>query len=180
VSSLQTVAMGLVIVFLDAGAGGYDWIADPLGWVLVIMGLTPLKALVPNHRGISVTAWVCLAISVPTWPPSSVAHLDASLGWLFSLPTIAFSFLVCDAVMEVTEQSLAVRLRWLRHTFALTGVLPLLIYGLDLDWLTVPAAVLVVMANVVLVFSLWAAGDDEPDELPLEERLRQQRDRRDT
>jgi hypothetical protein len=165
-SSLQTVAMGLVIVFLDVGPSGYDWVADPLGWVLVLMGLSPLRDLVPNHRGLRVTAWVCLAVSALTWPPSSVAHLDEGLGWLFSLPTLAFCFLVCDAVMEVSPESPAARFRWLRNAFALSVVLPLLLFVAELGWLTVPTAVLVVLANVVLVLSLWAAGAEEESPVP--------------
>ena len=176
-SSLQTVGMGLVIVFLDVGPSGYDWIADPLGWILVLVGLSPLKELVPGYRGLSLTSWVCLAVSILIWPPTSVAHLDESLGWLFSLPTLAFCFLVCDSVMEVAEESLAVRLRWLRNAFALSGVLPLLIFLDGIEWLTIPTAVVVVLANITLVFTLWAAGDEEEESPFVRERRRTGPDR---
>ena len=116
--------MGLVIVFLDVAPGGWDWIADPLGWVLVLMGLSPLKELVPGHVGIVVSAWVCLVVSVLVFPPDSVATLDPSLGWLFSLPTIGFCFLLSDALADCTPDSLAVRFRWLRAAFVVVGVLP--------------------------------------------------------
>ena len=42
-AALQTVAMGLVLVFLDVQPSGWDWIPDPLGWVLVLLGLSGLK-----------------------------------------------------------------------------------------------------------------------------------------
>ena len=90
--------MGLVIVFLDVGSGGWDWIADPFGWVLVLFGLAPLKERLPAHRGAVVSAWVCLVVSVIILPPDSVDTIDPTLGWLFSLPTIAFCFVLCDAL----------------------------------------------------------------------------------
>ena len=31
---LQSIAMGLVIVLVTASVGGYDLVADPVGWVL--------------------------------------------------------------------------------------------------------------------------------------------------
>ena len=79
-------------------ADGYDWVADPIGWVLVLLGLAAVKDGSRNCRGLGITAWVCLAVSVLSWPADSVATLDASLGWLFSLPTIAWCFLMCDAL----------------------------------------------------------------------------------
>ncbi len=157
--------MGLVIVFLDVGPGGWDWIADPFGWVLVLVGLAPLKELVPSHAGLVVAGWVCLVVSVLIYPPSSVATLDPSLGWLFSLPTIGFCFLLSDSLEECTPHSLALRLRWLRAAFVVVGVLPLLVYVVGVDWLTVPTAVVAVLTNIVLVFTLWAAGDQDDSQV---------------
>src|SRR5436853_7324134 len=115
--------MGLVIVFLDAGPGGWDWIADPFGWVLVLIGLWPLKGLVPSQGGLVVAAWVCLAVSVLIYPPSSVATLAPVLGWLFSLPTIGFCFVLSDALSDCTEGSLVVWFRGLRWAFVVIGAL---------------------------------------------------------
>lgn len=158
--ALQTVAMGLVVVFLDAGSGGLDWVADPVGWILVLLGLSPLKEHLAGHQGLTVTAWICFVVSVLIWPPSSVAHLDESLGWLFSVPTIAFCFLLADAVMDVTSGGLRSWLSLLRGLFVLVGVLPVLLYGAGWERLEVPAAVLAVVANVALVLALWQAGGD--------------------
>ena len=168
-SSLQTVAMGLVIVFLDVGSGGWDWVADPVGWVLVLIGLTPVKERLPAYVGVAGAAWVCLAVSVLTLSPDSVDTIDPTLGWLFSLPTIAFCFLLCDSLADVTEESLATGFRWLRVVFVLVGSMPGLVYLAGLEWMTIPAAVAAVLANIVLVFSVWAAGDgdDEESERPV-------------
>ena len=159
--SLQTVAMGLVIVFLDVPPTGYDWIADPIGWVLVLLGLAAAKEALPSYRGLSITAWVCLAVSVLVWPPSSVATIDDSLGWVFSLPTLAWCFLVCDSLHDALEWERKGTFFWLRNVFVVVALLPLAVYVAGADWLTVPAAVLAVAANVVLVFLLFTTPLDD-------------------
>jgi len=156
---VQTVAMGLLIVVLDVPPTGYDWIADPLGWILVLLGLAAVKDVLPNYRGLSITGWVCLAVSVLTWPADSVATIDDSLGWVFSLPEIAWCFLMCDALHDVSEGGRRMTLLWLRNLFPLVGVLPALIYGGGLNWLTTPAAVFAVAANVALIYLLWTAEE---------------------
>lgn len=169
--SLQTVAMGLVLVFLDVNGASWDLIPDPVGWILVLVGLSPLKELLPNYRGVTLTAGVCLAESVLTYPPGSVDHLAPFLGWLFSLPTIAFAFVLCDALMDVATDGLEQRFGWLRWAFVAVGALPLGIYGMEWEWLKLPTAVLAVAVNVALVVTLWSAGDEE-EESQLPESLR--------
>ena len=157
-TSLQTVVMGLVIVFLDIPPDGYDWIADPVGWVLVLLGLAPLRGRLPNHRGLVVAAWACLAFSVVSWPEGSPATLTPVLGWLFSLPTLAWCFLVCDAVSDAVLG----RLRWvllgLRNAFAVVALLPGLVFLAEQDWLATPAEVLILLANLGLLFALSSAS----------------------
>ncbi len=158
---MQTIAMGLLIIVLDVPATGWDWIADPLGWVLVLLGLSAVREMVPNHRGLSITAWVCLAVSVIIYPPDSVATLDDSLGWVFSVPTVAWCFLASDALHDIAEGGRRTTLLWLRNVFVAVGVLPLLVYLAGLDWLTVPTAALAVAANVALLYLLWTTEDEE-------------------
>jgi hypothetical protein len=163
-AALQTVAMGLVIVFLDVQPSGWDWVPDPLGWVLVLLGLAGLKELLPNHQGITVTAWLCLVVDVLIWPPSSVAKVDDSIGWLFSVATITFCFLVRDALTDLTEDNREAVFRWLRHVYVVVAVLPLLVFWVGLDWLELPSAVVAAVVNVALVLALWAAGDEDEEE----------------
>ena len=172
-TSLQTVVMGLVIVFLDIPPDGYDWIADPIGWCLVLLGIAALDDRLPNRRGLVVTAWACLAFSVVSWPEGSPATLTPVLGWLFSLPTLAWCFLVSDAVADAVEG----RLRWvmlgLRNAFLVVAPLPGLVYLADQDWLSTPAEVLILVANVTLIFALSSASgrpglvDPQADEAPV-------------
>lgn len=173
-SSLQTVAMGLLIVVLDVGAGGWDWIPDPLGWVLVLMGLAPVKGLVPGHGLLVGFGWGCLVVSVLTFPAGSVDTIDESLGWLFSLPTVVFSVLLCGSLAQVAEPpSLATRFRWLRVGFVVVAALPVLVYGVGWDWLTVPTAVAAVLANVLLVLWVWTAGGQDAAPAPVARPTRQ-------
>jgi hypothetical protein len=162
VASLQTLAMGLVIVFLDVGPSGWDWVADPVGWVVVLIGLAGVREVLVSYRALSVTAWICLGISLLTYSPTSVRTLDPMLGWLFSLPTVAFCFLCCDALMDVTTDPMRNRFDVLRWSFVVVGALPLLLYGAGMDWLTIPTAVVAVVVNVALLFALWAAGEQDP------------------
>lgn len=169
--SLQTVAMGLVIVFVDAGSGGWDWVPDPVGWILVLLGLAPLKERLPAYPGVLGSAWVCLVVSVVTLPPDSVDTIAPTLGWLFSVPTLAFSFLLSDSLADIVDESLALRLKVLRVVFVVVGVLPGVVYLAGFEWLTIPAAVLAVLANITVVLTVWAAGDeDEEDGWQLPER----------
>src|SRR4051812_3928550 len=154
--------MGLVIVFLDVGPSGWDWVADPIGWVLVLIGLAGVREVLVSYRALSVTAWICLGISLLTYSPSSVRTLDPVLGWLFSLPTVALCFLCCDALMDVTGDSLRRRFDVLRWCFVAVGALPLLLYGVGMDFLTVPIAVAAVVVNIALVVVLWSAGAEDP------------------
>jgi hypothetical protein len=158
---VQTVAMGLLIVVLDVPPSGWDWIADPLGWVLVLLGLSAVRDEVPNHRGLSITAWVCLVVSVLIYPPGSVATLDDTLGWVFSVPTVVWCFLMSDALHDVAHGGRRLTLLWLRNLFALVAVLPLLVYLAALDRLTAPTAVLAVGANVALLYLLWTTPEED-------------------
>ena len=156
--SLQTVAMGLVIVFLDVGSDGWDWVADPVGWILVLVGLAPLKERLRGYAALVVVAWACLAVSVLTLPPDSIDSIMPTLGWLFSLPTIAFAALLCGSLAAATDGSRSVWFRSLGGFFVIVAVLPAVVYLVGLDWLKVPAAVAAVLANVALVISTWGAG----------------------
>jgi hypothetical protein len=163
---VQTVAMGLLIVILDVPPTGWDWVADPFGWVLVLLGLSAVREEVPNHRGLSITAWLCLAVSVVIYPPGSVVAVDDSLGWVFSVPTVVWCFLVCDALRHVAAGGRRTTLLWLRNAFVVVLVLPLLVYLAGLEWLTVPTAVLAVGANVALLYLLWTTETDEEESEP--------------
>ena len=156
---LQSVVLGLIVVFVDAGSP--DWVADPLGWILVLVGIAAVKDRLTDYGYLQLTGWVCLALSVVTWPPDAVPALDDTLGWMFSLPTLAFCFLLADSLTDVTEQGLSRRFRAISWLYAIVTVLPLLPLLLGWERLSTPAQVVTVIAQVVLVISLVNASDED-------------------
>jgi len=89
---LKAIALGLVIVGLRAAVGGYDLVADPLGWVLVLVGLARLPEDLPR-RGLALgAATLALLTAAALWFPAlrdPVADADPALGWATSLPQLA-------------------------------------------------------------------------------------------
>lgn len=170
---LQKIAMGLVIVLVDAFFGGFDGVPDPLGWAMVVAGLLPLRAVVAEGTALLTTAGICLVVSVVTYPPQVANRLDESGGWALSLPQLAFSFLLCTALAPVSGW-LAGRLRLLRWVFVGVAAGPVLVFGGGIEVLRSPIALLVVGANIYFVYLLFqasavmrAAGSPaEDDDLP--------------
>ncbi|GAA1932584.1 hypothetical protein [Nocardioides marmoribigeumensis] len=156
---LQTLALGLVIVFVDVSTP--DWVADPFGWILVLIALAAIREQLPDYRQVSLAAWTSLALSVVTWPESSVAHVDGWLELLFGLPVLAFCFLLCDSLIDVTIPEHAARFRALCWAFAVLVLAPVAIYGLGWDWLQLPATIAGVAANLALVLVLFGASDED-------------------
>lgn len=159
VKELQTLALGLVIVFVDVSTP--DWVADPVGWVLVLIALAAVRERLPDHRQVSLAAWTCLALSVVTWPEGSVAHHDGWLEILFSVPTLAFCFLLSDSLHDVATASHRPRFTALCWAYALLVVAPVLVYGFDQDWLGTPTSLLAVAVDVALVLVLVGASDED-------------------
>jgi hypothetical protein len=158
VTPLQKVAMGLVIVLVDALFGGYDGVPDPLGWVLVLAGLLPVRDLrgIPGLVG---TAVVCLLVSLTTYPPQVADRLSDPGGWALSLPQLVFAFLLCTALLPHVG-AIAGRFRLLRWLFVVVAVGPVLVLGGGVEVLREPLAFLVVAAQVYLIFLLFRCSKD--------------------
>lgn len=161
--------MGLVIVFGSAmfppepspAWRSYDALADPVGWVLVLLGTT---ALVRADPAFSSARWLALlagAVSVPLWFPQVRVLLDDSAEWFASLPQVAFCLVLARTIgVRASEQRpadryAATRCGLLVWGFALVAVLPLLVLGGGLTSLAGPAAVLVFAVDVALVYVLF-------------------------
>lgn len=156
---LQSVAMGLVIIALAARVHGYDVLADPAGWVLVLAGVRQLPRR-PGRAG-TVRALAVLAglLSVPLWFPAVVAALedaDESLLWAATLPQLAFiAALTAGLARAAAEQEDGAAAAWLRTASTLTvvaAVAPLAVYGGGQRALLVPTLLL---ATGVLVLVIW-------------------------
>ena len=154
---LQKVAMGLVIVLVDAFFAGYDAVPDPVGWAMVLAGLLPLRPRLESGSGLAMVAGLCLLVSVATYPPQVSALLDESGGWALSLPQLAFSFMLCSALAPVSG-GLAGRFALLRWVFVAVAAGPVLVFGGGVEALRSPIALLVVGANIYLVYLLFRAS----------------------
>jgi hypothetical protein len=161
VRPLQSIGMGLVVVALSARVRGYDVLADPLGWALVLHGLLRLPAGL-RRRGTAVAlTGLALTVSVPLWLPGvvdSLADADDSLVWAAGLPQVAAVAALCtglrDAAAGAGDAGAA---RWLRTARDLTlavGVLPIVVYPVAPDLLgpLLALAVGTLLLVIVLLF----------------------------
>jgi hypothetical protein len=158
VTPLQKVAMGLVIVFLSARFAGYDALADPVGWALVVAGLLPLRTTLPLGGWALALAVVAGVVAVPVYVPALYARLAPSGQWGVSLPQTAFCVLLCSSLCALTARAddpASTRFGLLRWAFVAVALGPVLVYGGRVDALTTPVAVLAVLANVALVYYLF-------------------------
>ena len=154
---LQGIAMGLVIVLVDASFGGYDGVPDPLGWLLVLWGLARLGPAVVEGHGLLALTVLCLVVSVVTYPPQIAGRLDESGGWALSLPQLAFSFALATALGPLSGW-LEKRFRVMRTVFVGLAVAPAVVIGGDLEALRSPLAFAVAAANVYFVYLLFQAS----------------------
>ena len=171
---LQSVAMGLVIVVVTARLGGYDLLPDPLGWLLVLIGL---RGLPDAYRQRSTTIWlgvVVLAVSVVLWFPATETWLDdhdASLHWAVNLPQALvlawFAHTLAGHAAAADQRAT----RWLRTTATLitaTAIAPVLVFGAGIGVLETPSHVLAALALLMLIVLLfgyagrpWASRDGD-------------------
>lgn len=154
---LQGIAMGLVIVLVDASFGGYDGVPDPLGWLLVIWGVVRLGSVVAVGGGLLVLAGVCLVVSAVTALPTVAGRLDESGGWALSLPQLAFSYALATALAPHAGR-LESRFRMMRPVFVGLAVAPAVVIGGDLDALRSPLAFVVAAAGAYFVYLLFQAS----------------------
>lgn len=157
---LQSIAMGLVIVALRAPLiGEYDALPDPLGWVLVVLGVRGLPADLHRRHTVVVLAWLAAAVSVPLWFPGfgdAAFAIHPSLAWALTLPQLGFATVLCHSLAtsaDTAEDHKAAS--WLRLAmtgFIVAAVLPVIVLGAGAGSLEVTADV---GAAVVLVVLIW-------------------------
>ncbi len=158
---LQKVAMGLVIVLVDAPFAGYDGVPDPLGWLLVVAGTLQLRTELADGRALTMVAGLCLLVSASTYPPVVANALPDSGGWALSLPQLAFAIVLCNVLADRTGD-LGGRFRALRWAFVVLAVGPVVVLGGGVDELRSPLAFLSVAVNVYLVYLLFRVHDRVP------------------
>lgn len=162
---LQSVAMGMVIILLVAPAGGFDVFADPVGWVLVLLGLRALPPDVELRGPVLVLAGLALLVSVPLWVPDVVEALDdadESIAWALNLPQFGSFALLALALLRAAEAAgdRTARTWWGVVVVGLGAVvvLPVLIFGAGLDDLEGLAGALVALVPLTMVVLLFVCS----------------------
>lgn len=180
---LQSLAMGLVVVALAARVRGYDLLADPVGWLLVLHGVVRLpEGRVPRTSLLRGLAVLALLAATVLWFPTVSATLedaDESLLWAANLPQLAFVAALCLSLSRTAAQAEdRAASAWLRTAATLTlvaALLPVVVFGAGRSGLLVPTVVgatLVLVGVIVLLFRYagrrWAGdgpgvGLQDPD-----------------
>ncbi|GAB3775115.1 hypothetical protein FB382_004035 [Nocardioides ginsengisegetis] len=160
---LQSIAMGLLVVVLSARFHGYDALADPFGWLLVLLGLRDLPAELVHRSRLTSLAVLAAAVSVVLWFPAVTDALydqDASLGWAANLPQVGFMALLCHALAAraaaVGDTRAARWLGLLRTGSIVVGLLPVLVFGAGMDSLEDPTYLAAGMVAVALIWGLFS------------------------
>ena len=160
---LRSVAMGLVVVVLSARFHGYDALADPVGWLLVLLGVRAFPAGIKHRRNLLRLAALAGLVSVVVWFPAVTEDLydaDASLGWVANLPQIFFSALLCHTLALRAEGAGDTRAaRWLgltRTAVIVVGLLPVLVFGAGLESFVVTSFLAAGTVAVLLIWLLFA------------------------
>ena len=156
---LQAVAMGLVIVVLVARFDGYDALADPVGWLLVIWGVRRMA----DPAALLTLALAALLVACTVWFPATQDLLDRSdpsLRWAINLPQVLFCVLLSRQLADLAGDAGDRRARaWLRTTMLLNVVLavaPVLVFAASADDVMTSvhaAAAGVVLLLIVLLFA---------------------------
>jgi hypothetical protein len=156
--------MGLVVVLLTAAVHGYDVLADPLGWLLVLVGLAQLP--VPQRTSLQTLGSVSLAVSVGVWFPGLRASLnvtDDSLAWAASIPELLTVIVLVHALAQAARLGSDQHARrWLQTARALmivVLVLPPVVLGGGMESLVGALAIagsLSLLLVIVLLFGYAA------------------------
>lgn len=168
-SPLQKIAMGLVIVLGRASFpprpspewAHYDALADPAGWVLVVLGCVALARANPAFGSSRWLATLAAVVSVPMWFPQLSHRLDASGGWFVSLPQLLFCLVLARQIgqeallQEPRDAYAAQRFGLLVWAFGLAAVLPVIALGGGVTSLEVPTQLFAGACGVALVYFLF-------------------------
>jgi hypothetical protein len=173
VKPLQAVAMGLVIVLLTASVSGYDLLADPLGWLLVLVGLNTLP--VPERGVLQGLAMLSLVVSAVVWFPGARDALnvrDLALAWAAGLPELITLVVLTHALAQTAvltaDRSATAWLRTARTLLLVVTVLPAIVLGGGIDSLDT-ALGLFGSAVLLLVIVLFFRYADRPWAQPADE-----------
>lgn len=161
---LQAIGAGLTLVVLDVSFAdpGWDLVPDPVGWLLVLLGVRRLPERIGRRRLLLPLAVVSGMVSLALWVPplgERVLGLHASLRWALDLTTPAFVLVLALAMSAAAPGADTSARTWWRVVLVgtvATMLLPPVVYGAGAVALTVVAAVVAVASVVTCVVLCFA------------------------
>ncbi len=174
---LQAVGLGFVFLVLVTTVQGYDLYADPVGWVLVLVGVRLLPRAFRHRWLLLYVAGIALVVSVPLWVPAvddALASADESIAWALNLPRFGFAallaFTLARSAQTADARGPATWWRVLGLGSAVVAVLPVLVFGGGLENLDTTAGTLVVVVPLAMTVTLfwhsgrtWAGAPESPE-----------------
>lgn len=181
---LQAIGLGVLLIALTAKLGGYDIYADPVGWLLILAGMTGFAQVeppLPRRTVLRNLALVALAVSTVIWLPDVddwLRDAEPALAWAANLPKFGFFALLCHCLAEAADASAdaktdlkgKVAALWLRTAetvLVFVMVAPILVFGAGWSALSTAAgtaAALVLLMVMLLAFVYayrpWAIGPE--------------------
>ncbi len=169
---LRVLALGLLVIALQARVSGYDIYADPIGWLMVLAGLQGLKTA-PAVRlgGLRPTLWatagVALVVSAVVWWPAveeSLTDGEPAIAWAANLPRFAFIAVLCHALAKQAlaaggdERAAAGWFSWAAIATGLVMIAPVLVFGASWSWLGDTAAVAAQLVQLLVMVLCFVYG----------------------
>jgi len=151
--------MGLLVIIVTASFGGWDGLPNPLGWVLVLLGVRAARSSLPSSTALAVLGLMALLISAISYPPDVTADLDPSAAWLLDLPQVAFEVVLCSAVGSVLAPKGRV-FRLLMWVLVLVGVGPAIAIGTDDPGIADAVDGAFALSQIALVWMLFSVSGD--------------------
>ena len=165
----------------------YDGLPNPIGWALVLWGLSALPAVFPRLRSLIIGSLLALAVSIPLWLPSiqELSLANPELGWAASLPQGVTLVLLCWSLAEAPAQPGLVSalpeprrypdfgLRAAAVALGAAIAAPPVIFGAGLEWVALPAGAAAGLGLLYLIWTLFRLHGfirDPGSEAPIERR----------
>ncbi|GAB3853330.1 hypothetical protein GCM10028801_05780 [Nocardioides maradonensis] len=174
---LGLIGYGFLFVAIKVKFGDVDVMVDPLGWVLVLLGLRRLARTVdlPATMALTYLGILALLCSGPLWWPATARSLEAgdpAVLWSVGLGELLFSAVLCHAMATLAQEAKeGAALVWFRICEAglvVGAVTPPLYFGAHLSWLKGVGDLGAVLQLVVLVLCFvysgrtWAGAPEKP------------------
>lgn len=174
---LGLIGYGFLLVAVKVLFGRYDVLADPIGWVLVLLGLRRMARAVdlPAGMALAYLGILSLLCSGPLWWPDTARSLhdgDPAVLWAVGLGELLFQAVLCHALATLAQQAkentAVIWFRVCEGGLVIGALAPPLYFGAHLSWLNGIGNLGEILQLVVLVLCFvysgrtWAGAPEKP------------------